>query len=64
MTSQTLKLQGGAMSQAEIAAFEKEAYFRQAIRLRRGSRRTLVFSGAFAPNSGAFIRPNRASIGK
>jgi [1-hydroxy-2-(trimethylamino)ethyl]phosphonate dioxygenase len=32
---QTLKLQGGAMSQAEIDAFENEAYSREAIRLRQ-----------------------------
>jgi phosphonate degradation associated HDIG domain protein len=31
---QTLKLQGGSMSQAEIAAFETEPYSRDAIRLR------------------------------
>lgn len=30
----TLKLQGGPMGQAEIAAFEREPFFRQAIRVR------------------------------
>jgi [1-hydroxy-2-(trimethylamino)ethyl]phosphonate dioxygenase len=31
----TLKLQGGPMNAAEIAAFEREAYFKEAVRVRR-----------------------------
>ena len=31
----TLQLQGGAMSAAEVAHFEKQAYYREAVRVRR-----------------------------
>ncbi len=32
---QTLKLQGGPMSSREVAAFESERYFREAVRVRQ-----------------------------
>ena len=38
----TLQLQGGPMTAAEIAAFERETYFREAVRVRRWDDRAKV----------------------
>jgi predicted HD phosphohydrolase len=38
----TLQLQGGPMPAAEIAAFERETYFREALRVRRWDDRAKI----------------------
>jgi gamma-butyrobetaine dioxygenase len=45
----TLQLQGGPMSPAEVAAFEAEAYFRDAVRVRRWDDQGKVAGLAVAP---------------
>lgn len=47
----TLKLQGGPMSADEIAAFEREPYFREAVRVRVWDDRSKVVGLATAPLS-------------
>jgi phosphonate degradation associated HDIG domain protein len=47
----TLKLQGGAMPADEVAAFEREPYFREAVRVRVWDDRSKVVGLATAPLS-------------